>query len=164
LAFDLKLRPNAIPWPPLIYAIACVCGVLLERFVPTGVLLPRWLVLGGRALMALGLGLDFWAMATMFLARTNIFPHRAARRLVTTGPFAFTRNPIYLGNTVLMLGIGLAWDALWFLPLAFSAAFLVERLAIRREEAHLDLRFGPEWASYATKSPRWLKWPGRGRG
>lgn len=158
MAFDLKSSPNAIPWPPLIYAVACVCGVLLERFAPTGVFLPRWLLVGGWAVMALGLGLDFWAMATMILARTNILPNRAAGRLVTSGPFAFTRNPIYLGNTVLMLGIGLAWGAPCFLPLAFVAAFLVEKLAIRREEAHLALRFGPEWARYAAATPRWLKW------
>jgi len=158
LAFDLKSRPNAIPWPPLIYTVACLCGVLLERSVPTGVLLPRWLVIAGRALMALGLGLDFWAMATMMLARTNILPNRTAGHLVTSGPFAFTRNPIYLGNTLLMLGIGLAWGAPWFLPLGFVAAFLVEKLAIRREEAHLAIRFGPEWASYSATTPRWLKW------
>ncbi len=158
MAFDLKLRPNSIPWPPLIYAVAGLCGVLLERFVPTGALLPQWLQIAGGAVMALGLGLDFWAMTTMLLARTNILPNRGAGRLVTSGPFAVTRNPIYLGNTALMLGIGLAWGALWFLPLAFCAAFLVEKLAIRREEAHLAIRFGPEWATYAAATPRWLKW------
>jgi protein-S-isoprenylcysteine O-methyltransferase Ste14 len=58
-----------------------------------------------------------------------------------------------------MLGIGLAWNMLWLLPLAFGAAALVERLAIRREEAHLALLFGPEWAAYAATTARWLKWP-----
>ncbi|MDX1717154.1 MAG: methyltransferase, partial [Anderseniella sp.] len=43
-------------------------------------------------------------MWTMFSARTNILPHRAADRLVTHGPFALTRNPIYVGNTIAMLG------------------------------------------------------------
>ena len=142
----------------MIYAVVLLGGVLLERFVPTGGLTPRWLGFAGRPLIALGLGLDFWAMAIMIVARTNILPNRAAERLVTSGPFAFTRNPIYLGNTLLMFGIGLAWEALWFLPLAFCAAILVENLAIRREEAHLAMRFGPEWETYAASTPRWLKW------
>jgi protein-S-isoprenylcysteine O-methyltransferase Ste14 len=158
LVLDLKTRPNTIPWPPLIFATACVFGLVMERFVPTGVILPRWFVLGGRCIIALGLGLDLWAMATMMLAGANILPNRPAGRLVTNGPFALSRNPIYLGNTTLMLGIGLAWNAFWFLPLAFCAAALVEMLAIRREEAHLALLFGPEWAAYAAKTPRWLKW------
>ena len=89
-------------------------------------------------------------------SRTNILPNRAAERLVTQGPFAISRNPIYLGNTTLMFGIGLAFNALWFLPLAICAAAFVERLAIRREEAHLALLFGPEWAAYATTTARWL--------
>ena len=159
LALDLKTRPNTIPWPPLIFATACVLGFVLEHIAPIGVLLPRVIVLGGGVAIALGLGLDLWAMATMMLARTNILPNRAAGRLVTQGPFAISRNPIYLGNTTLMFGIGLAWNALWFLPLALCGAALVEMLAIRREEAHLALLFGPEWAAYAAKTPRWLKWP-----
>jgi protein-S-isoprenylcysteine O-methyltransferase Ste14 len=158
LALDLKSRPNFIPWPPLIYAAVFLCGLLLEQLVPTGAHLPQWLVFAGWAFMALGLGLDFWAMVTMVLARTNILPHLPAGRLVTSGPFALTRNPIYLGNTLLMLGIGLAWSALWFLPLALGATVLVEKLAILREEAHLALRFGAEWETYAATAPRWLKW------
>ena len=74
---------------------------------------------GGLPIIALGLGLDLWAMAAMMLARTNILPIRAAGRLVTNGPFSLSRNPIYLGNTMLMLGIGLAGNMLWFLPWPF---------------------------------------------
>jgi protein-S-isoprenylcysteine O-methyltransferase Ste14 len=159
LALDLKTRPNTIPWPPLIFATVCVLGFVLEHIAPISVLLPRVIILGGGVAIALGLGLDLWAMATMMRARTNILPNRAAGRLVTNGPFAISRNPIYLGNTTLMFGIGLAFNALWLLPLSLCAAALVERLAIRREEAHLSLQFGPEWAAYAAKTPRWLKWP-----
>jgi protein-S-isoprenylcysteine O-methyltransferase Ste14 len=159
LAVDLKTRPNIIPWPPLIFAMACVSGFVLHHIAPIDVLLPRVIVLGGGVVIALGLGLDVWAMATMMQARTNILPNRAAGRLVTRGPFAISRNPIYLGNTVLMFGIGLAFNVLWFLPLAICAAALVERLAIRREETHLAFLFGPEWVAYAKTTARWLKWP-----
>lgn len=159
MAFDVKLRPNKIPWPPLLVLAAFLAALPLQYFFPTGGLLPDWLRLAGRGLAALGVGLDFWAMATMALARTNIFPHRAADRLVTRGPFAFTRNPIYLGNTMLIIGIGLSLSLLWLLPFAFVAAALTQKLAILREEAHLASLFPDQWPAYAARTPRWLKAP-----
>ncbi|MCI4680678.1 isoprenylcysteine carboxylmethyltransferase family protein [Rhodoblastus acidophilus] len=159
MAIDFNTRPNWIPWPPILLIAAGGAAYLLQRGFPTSGLLPDWLMSFGEAVLALGLAFDFWAMGVMFLARTNILPNRGAGRLVTRGPFTLTRNPIYLGNTLLLIGIGLAFSALWFLPLALLAAFLVDRLAIRREEAHLALRFGAEWEAYAAKTPRWLRLP-----
>ena len=156
MALDLRARPNSLPWPPIILAAALALGFALERVAPWGALLPGWAASVGYAIAALGLALDVWAMATMTRARTNILPNQAADRLVTSGPFAFSRNPIYLGNTLLTFGVGLAARAPWLLPLAFVAALLVERLAIRREEAHLDAKFGPAWKAYAAATPRWL--------
>jgi protein-S-isoprenylcysteine O-methyltransferase Ste14 len=136
--------------------VALILGFALEHIAPSGQTLPGWLVNAGRALVAAGIALDLWAMGAMTSARTNIMPNRGAENLVTSGPFAFSRNPIYLGNTIVTVGIGLGLNALWFLPLAAVAAALVQRLAILREEAHLAARFGPEWTAYAAKTPRWL--------
>jgi protein-S-isoprenylcysteine O-methyltransferase Ste14 len=114
-----------------------------------------------RSAAALGLAvcgvlLDVSAMVVMARAHTTILPHHAASRLVTAGPFAWTRNPIYLGNTALLAGLGLATPARWFLPIAPAAAFAIDRLAIRREEAHLRARFGAAWDAYARVVPRWI--------
>jgi protein-S-isoprenylcysteine O-methyltransferase Ste14 len=95
-------------------------------------------------------------MAVMWRARANILPHRAATALVTWGPFGFSRNPIYLGNTILLLGAGLAFGIAWFVPVAFAAAALTARLAIAREEAHLNARFGRAWREYAARVRRWV--------
>jgi protein-S-isoprenylcysteine O-methyltransferase Ste14 len=86
----------------------------------------------------------------------NILPHRAATALVTSGPFALSRNPIYLGNTIAMAGAGLAFANPWFLPAALLAAVAVTRLAIRREEAHLAARFGAAWDAYSQRTARWF--------
>ncbi|MBB4197694.1 isoprenylcysteine carboxyl methyltransferase [Rhodoblastus sphagnicola] len=158
---DVFTRPNTLPWPPLIFAAAWILGFALQNVAPIGDALPRWVLLCGRVVAAAGIALDLWAMAVMTAAHTNIMPNHGARRLVTSGPFALTRNPIYLGNTLVTLGIGLGLDALWFIPLAVAAAVLVERLAIRREEAHLAARFGAEWTAYAAATPRWLGVRGR---
>lgn len=149
--------PNRIPWPPILYGAAAVAAVGLGWMLPvTG--WPRgtiWRALGWLMLLG-GLGLDLWAMATMARQRANILPHRAATALVTTGPFAWSRNPIYLGNTIALSGAGFAFANSWFFAAALVAAIAVTRLAIRREEAHLAQRFGANWHAYSGRTPRWL--------
>ncbi|MGX7745013.1 methyltransferase family protein [Rhodopseudomonas parapalustris] len=149
-------RPNKWPWPPMLLAIAALAAIGLGMVLP--VPLPRndavvWI---GYLIAVLGFALDGWAILTMRAARTNILPHRAADRLVTGGPFRYSRNPIYLANTLLLIGIGLAAGNGWFIPFALLTAVLVDRLAIRREERHLAIRFGNAWIDYAASTPRWL--------
>lgn len=149
--------PNRIPWPPLLVSMAALVAIGLGAVLPG----PFWLsypafVIFGRTVMAIGLGLDLWAMFAMWRHRANILPHRAATALVTTGPFAWSRNPIYLGNTVLLAGAAFAFRDPWFLPAAFASAYAVTRLAIRREEAHLARSFGAEWENYRRRTARWI--------
>ena len=149
--------PNRWPWPPIVYGLAIVAGFLVERnLVATSH--GGGLALGalGVAMILAGLGLDLWTAWTFSRARTTILPHRGASALVTAGPFRFSRNPIYVGNTLLTAGLGLAFDNLWLVGAAFLAAFLVQKLAIAREEAHLARRFGAEWEAYAARVRRWL--------
>ena len=151
-------RPNTVPWPPLIYGMAAVIAWGLGRVAPLGVL-PRF-ELAGLAIIGIGLGFDVSAMATMMRHRANILPHRAATALVTSGPFAVSRNPIYLGNTMVLVGLAAAFGNAWFLPAAGVAVLAVTEMAIRREEAHLAARFGSAWVAYAARVPRWFGWRG----
>ena len=156
MTFDLKSRPNKLPWPPLIFLATSAIAVLLQLLFPVPWGMTGWIVWIGWTLIVGDLGLDVWAMLTMARAHTNILPNRAADRLVEAGPFAFTRNPIYLGNTLVMIGVGVVWNSLWFAGFAVIAAALVQRLAIVREEAHLALLFGDQWSAYAARVPRWI--------
>ena len=157
---DRRATPNTVPWPPLLYGGAAVLALLLDRAVPLPAVWVggQWLVVrgGGGVMLVVGLALDLWAMATMWRHKANIMPHRAATALVTHGPFALSRNPIYLGNTVLLFGAGLAFGMAWFIPAAFLAAGLTGHLAIAREEAHLNARFGREWREYRLRVNRWV--------
>ncbi len=71
-------------------------------------------------------------------------------------PFSKSRNPIYVANTLLVLGAGLLFGILWLVIAALLAAFATQKLAIEREERHLAARFGPDWRAYAAQTPRWL--------
>lgn len=152
-------RPNTFPWPPVIYAAAILVGALSGYVLPTPWPLPPlsdFLFGIGFLLVAIALAIDFYAMRTMHLKKTTIMPNKAAEHLVSTGPFAVSRNPIYLANTMLTIGAGLMSGIIWFLPLAFIAAFATQKLAIEREEAHLSAKFGKNWRDYAKKVRRWF--------
>ena len=156
---DYSARPNTVPWPPIIYLAVALAALGLGVVWPLASPPPGsilWMRLAGAAIAASGIALDVAAMLAMHRARTNILPHRGADRLLTNGVFALTRNPIYLGNTLLLAGAGLAIPSAWMVAGALLAALLVDRLAIRREERHLSARFGQAYADYVARVPRWI--------
>lgn len=152
-------RPSTLPWPPILYCIAIVLAVALGWLVPLpwiGQPMSDMLFAIGLIVAAGGLALDIVSVRTLLRHRTTFSPIAAAGHLVTTGPYALSRNPIYLGNTLIMIGAGLASGIAWFLLLALVAAFATQKLAIEREERHLDARFGKRWRDYAKKVRRWI--------
>jgi protein-S-isoprenylcysteine O-methyltransferase Ste14 len=156
---DIQTRPNRVPWPPIIYLIAIAISIALGLLYPLPWIsapLSDILFAAGWLLVAAMVALDFSAMRTMARAKTTIRPDKASEHLVTTGAFSFTRNPIYLGNTLLMIGVGLITGIVWFLPLAIIAAFATQKLAIEREERHLEARFGKRYRDYAKRVRRWI--------
>jgi protein-S-isoprenylcysteine O-methyltransferase Ste14 len=155
----IESTPNRIPWPPLIYAGAILLGALSKFVLPTPWIESPgsdFLFAIGALIILAGLTLDIRAMQTLHAAKTTILPIKGADHLVTSGPFKISRNPIYLGNTLLTFGAGLVFGIIWFLPLAFIAALLTSKLAIEREEAHLSAKFGKNWRDYAGKVRRWF--------
>jgi protein-S-isoprenylcysteine O-methyltransferase Ste14 len=156
---DIAARPNSIPWPPLLYGGAVAIALLLHWIMPSPWFEPPTSVLigilgSGLALMAIII--DMLVIQDMRRARTAILPTRGASRLLTTGLFALSRNPIYVANTLLVTGIALWLGNLWMLMTCMWAAILTHYLAIRREEDHLAARFGPEWDAYKARTARWL--------
>lgn len=151
--------PSHIPWPPIIAIAVIAIGVLLSIAYP----LPWIPSPAGDMLFAVGClciaGMAaFYATAITALrrAKTTVLPTKITEHLVTTGPYGFTRNPIYLGNVLLILGLALVTGNAWLLPLAFVAAALTSRLAIVGEERHLDQRFGKKYRDYAKRVRRWI--------
>lgn len=159
----IKERPNQIPWPPILFFSAFFGALALETAFGTSGHLPASLSsplrIAGFVLAAAGCGLMGWALATMARRNANILPNRAATQLVTTGPFAFSRNPIYLGEAVLLLGIAGILGSLWFLLACLFCVATISILGIAREEAHMRAVFGPQWQAYCARVPRWVLGP-----
>lgn len=152
-------KPNTIPWPPIIVACALIVGFLLQYIFP----LP-WLP-GLAAELTFGLGLLLGAIAitiivsairTLAKHNTTVHPTKSASRLVTSGPFSFSRNPIYLANVCLLIAVGLLFGVVWLFVTGILAGIATQKLAIEREESHLEHRFGKAWRHYRKTARRWI--------
>lgn len=111
--------------------------------------------LGGIAVGA-GVILMVLAVIEMRRHRTTVVPRREADALVQSGVFKRTRNPIYLGDALILLGMILYWDAPLALPLVPVFVWWIERHFILDEEARLSRRFGPAFRQYRNRTRRWL--------
>jgi protein-S-isoprenylcysteine O-methyltransferase Ste14 len=110
----------------------------------------------GVLLIGIALFIEISAMLEMRKAKTTILPHKGSAKLVTSGPFSFTRNPIYFGNVILLFGVGLLLENIWFWMFALICGALTQRLAILREEAHLQAKFPAAFLAYKKKVRRWI--------
>ncbi len=145
--------------PPLYFVLTFLAGAGIQQLAPLG---PSSLAalraehVAGIALLAAGVLLALACLAMFFAARTTVVPHRTASRLLTRGPYRFTRNPMYLSLVLVYLGIaaltGLAWPLL-LLPLP---VLLLDRLVIPYEEARLRDAFGAACEEYFSRVRRWL--------
>lgn len=88
--------------------------------------------------------------------RTTIIPHETPARLIQSGIFSRTRNPIYLGDVMLLSGFILSWDAVLSLPLIPIFAWILEKRFIEPEEDRLRRTFRMDFARYAEKTRRWI--------
>ena len=110
----------------------------------------------GVLVMATGLVLVLVSVWTMARARTSFVPRRNPSGLVTRGVFGFSRNPIYLGDALMLGGAILYWGAWLALPLVPLFMLLITHRYIHDEESRLRQGFGAQYESYAARVPRWL--------
>ncbi len=152
-------KPNSIPWPPILYGLAILTGILLGQYYPLPWLvgpIGEFIFMLGIIMIGAALFIDVRTFLELRKHRTTILPTKGASHLVTTGPFSFSRNPIYLSNTMLTFGIGLATGNTWLFATGLAAAFLTNHLAIKREELHLKHKFANEWRKYSGRVRRWI--------
>ncbi|MEL6427911.1 MAG: isoprenylcysteine carboxylmethyltransferase family protein [Planctomycetota bacterium] len=149
------------PWPPLVVAAALAAAWLLSpaRLGDAATLaLPgeAWTRGAGLALVALALAVEATAVRGLLARGTTFLPHREARALVTGGLHGFSRNPIYVAHVTLVLGCALALRSGAGACAAAATLVLLDRLAVRPEEAFLSARFGADYEAYRARVPRWL--------
>ncbi|RJP20757.1 MAG: isoprenylcysteine carboxylmethyltransferase family protein [Candidatus Abyssobacteria bacterium SURF_5] len=111
----------------------------------------------GPAIICAGEALRLWAMR--HIGRSARTRKDKARRLVVSGPYAFIRNPLYVGNHLTLAGFCVLSEMLWFVPMALSICFVFYSFIVIYEEDLLKRRFGDEYARYAAETSRWIPLP-----
>jgi protein-S-isoprenylcysteine O-methyltransferase Ste14 len=144
-----------LDWPPVWTAAAVAAAWVGSAVLPWGILGPAGPLLGGMLVLA-GLSLMGVAAAQMVAARTTVIPRRAPSRLVTGGVFALSRNPIYLGDALVVAGACLWFQVPWALPMVAAFVWVIETRFIRGEEVALEAAFGPEFRLWAQRTRRWI--------
>lgn len=145
--------PRALIDTPPVWLAACIALAWAQaRWLPLAPAPAPWL---GAAVVAAGLALFLWAGVQFRRHRTSIVPRERPAALLTAGPYAFSRNPIYLADALILAGLILRWDAgaLWLVP---GFGLLITRRFILGEEALCRAAFGTSWQAYATRTRRWL--------
>ena len=156
---DPSKGPGVRVPPPFIFVAGWAAAWLLNGWLSLeidGAGASSTQQVAGAAMLVGGLTLMGWALVTFARARTAIVPIRAARTLVSGGPYRFSRNPMYVGLSVAYVGLALLLNQAW--PILFLPGVLIVLLfaVIRREERHLQSSFPDEYAAYRRRVRRWL--------
>jgi protein-S-isoprenylcysteine O-methyltransferase Ste14 len=143
--------------PPLAWALAVLVGLALYWLVPLP-FLPADLSAGwlGAMVFVLALALFAWAIITMTRAGSNVPTNRPTTTIVEGGPYRFTRNPIYLGMFLGLIGLAIALNNLWLLLTLVPFALIIRYGVVAREEAYLERKFGNGYRGYRSRVRRWL--------
>ncbi|MBI5950082.1 MAG: isoprenylcysteine carboxylmethyltransferase family protein [Chloroflexi bacterium] len=144
-----------IPAPTLtiIHVImAILLGWRLQLPIPT----PRFVGWIGLGLAALGFVLGVLAMVEFRRARASSNPKKPNKVLVTSGVYRFTRNPIYLGFVLILIGLPLTMGNYWGIVLVLPLVTFMKNMVIQHEEAYLEKEFKNEFAEYCSRVRRWL--------
>jgi protein-S-isoprenylcysteine O-methyltransferase Ste14 len=142
--------------PPILMFAGLGCEWLLSRFVPLVRLdraPERWL---GYAAIASGVVLALTAFAMFVKARTTPVPHGVPRVLVASGPFRVTRNPMYLGLVLILLGAAPQFGGASAVAIPFLFGALVSSVFIPPEEQAMLTQFGADYRDYSTRVRRWI--------
>jgi len=143
--------------PPVAWGLAIIAGLALNWLVPLSFLpadLPAGLL--GAIGFVLALALFAWAIVTIIRSGSNIPTNLPTTAIVESGPYRFTRNPIYLGMFLGLIGLAIAFDNVWLLMMLVPFALVIRYGVVAREEAYLERKFGGVYRGYRSRVRRWL--------
>jgi len=144
--------------PPLIYLGGLALGIVAERLLnlPTLGLQPAVRELPGGILAVLGQVVSFTGAGTFRRRGTAVLPFKPASRLVTSGIYRWTRNPMYVGMALTYAGVAIFVNSLSALVLLPVVLAIIQTQVVAKEEAYLERTFGNDYATYKNEVRRWL--------
>jgi len=142
--------------PPRIALLSLLIALLLHWLTPTQATLANPFRVFGLISFLVGFGLMLWAWRLFQQHGTVICPTEIPTALVEEGPFRFSRNPMYLGIVLMLVGIALSLGTLvmFFAPTTFF--LIMDRCFVLHEEKNLEAQFGERYLNYKRQVRRWI--------
>src|SRR5438034_2934882 len=142
--------------PPLLYLTSLVSGAVIQLATPFPFLPGTLAVPLGAPLVVVAIALFAYSVTTFRAAGTPVPARKPTTVIVRTGPYRFSRNPIYLAFSIFQLGIASWVNSLWLIATLIAAVALMASVVIPREERYLERRFGADYLDYKRSVRRWL--------
>lgn len=142
--------------PPVIFGISILGGIGLDKVYPLGMPYGLQDSIAGYCIIAAALAIALWALIQFLREGTDVRPDRPDTALITTGPYRYSRNPLYIVLVLIQVTAALWLDTLWVLLLTPASIVVISRYAIRREECYLEKLFGQQYLDYKKRVRRWL--------
>ncbi len=147
--------PGVITHPPLIYLAFASFGALLQTLIPIVLEISLHRIVGIAAIV-FGFSLSAWSVVHFFANRVNPDPFKATTAIVSTGPYRFSRNPIYIAFALMQIGAGIWSGFTWIVIATAPALATIFFGVIKKEERYLLSKFGAEYRSYCERVRRWV--------
>ena len=142
-----------ITFPPVILLASIVLQIVLLFSFPISVDLSSLL---GLILILSGISLVFVSFRFMRKMKTTFIPDGTPEVLISSGPFKFSRNPIYLGMLTILVGAAFLMSSLSAMIIAFLFGIIINFTWIAHEEKKLHELFSEDWENYSSKVRRWI--------
>ncbi|HVT44642.1 MAG TPA: methyltransferase [Thermoanaerobaculia bacterium] len=143
--------------PPILFFICFVAGAVAQARYPLFLGIPSFrlaLVLSS-VILVVAAAIGAWAILEMKKFRAPIEPGSVPVHLVVTGPFRFTRNPLYLTLLLVLVALAVMADSVWLIA-SVVPLFVLLQGVVRREESRLDRAFGKPYEAYRARVRRWV--------
>lgn len=142
---------------PTTYLLMAIVGMILLHFlVPLTSLIPFPLGMLGLIPFAIGIGINLLADNAFKRVNTTVKPYETSTTLITDGVFQFTRNPMYVGFVLILLGVAIFVGSLSPYLIVVLFPILMKKIFIIFEEQMLEQTFGNTWLTYKQQVRRWL--------
>lgn len=153
---DAQTPPSPRFYPPVLLLMAVVLMVALHYVLPVA----RWLAWPWRALgalpIAMALLVGFWGAVQFRRHDTTIIPFEQSTALIAEGPYRYSRNPLYISMTLILVGLWILLGSLSPVVVVPLFVWWISSRFIANEERHLEAQFGRTYLEYKTKVRRWL--------
>jgi protein-S-isoprenylcysteine O-methyltransferase Ste14 len=151
-----KDNPGIIVHPPVFYIVGIVAAIILNKYYVFPINANETIKMA--SIVPFVVGVLFFIFAVKIFRQNKQSPsvHATSVKIYQTGVYAYSRNPVYFGVSLVMFSIALFFDNAWMILMLFLILIVMTQLVIKKEEIYLEKKFGSEYLEYKKKVRRWI--------